>query len=212
MEAGLLEWGDGKAALGLIEEIRKGTDRGLMVGNGCKFTGEKLGVKRIPHVKGQSLSGYDPRALKGTGVTYSTSPMGADHTSGLVLPNPADPSYSPVSAAGQTAPSQFMQIYMAALDSLGVCMMAGLPLLEAPGSEQYLIAGVAAITGESLARDYLVELGKKVLQVERAFNDAAGFTKKDDRLPDFFFKEQMIPGNHVFDVPEGEIDTVNRFA
>ena len=65
MEAGLLEWGDGKAALGLIEEIRKGTDRGLMVGNGCKFTGEKLGVKRIPHVKGQSLSGYDPRALKG---------------------------------------------------------------------------------------------------------------------------------------------------
>ena len=71
---------------------------------------------------------------------------------------------------------------------------------------------MAAITGESLAQDYLVELGKKVLQVERAFNDAAGFTKKDDRLPEFFFKEQMIPGNHDFDVPEGEIDTVNRFA
>jgi aldehyde:ferredoxin oxidoreductase len=212
MEAGLLEWGDGKAALGLIEEIRKGTDKGSMVGNGCKFTGEKLGVKRIPHVKGQSLSGYDPRALKGTGVTYSTSPMGADHTSGLVLPNPADPSYSPVSAAGQTAPSQFMQIYMAALDSLGVCMMAGLPLLDAPGSEQHLIAGVAAITGESLAQNYLVEVGKKVLQTERAFNDAAGFTRKDDRLPEFFFKEQIIPGNHVFNVPEGEIDAVNRFA
>jgi aldehyde:ferredoxin oxidoreductase len=70
MEAGLLRWGDGTAALGLIEEIRKGTDRGLMIGNGCKFTGEKLGVKRIPHVKGQSLSGYDPRGLKGT-VLYS---------------------------------------------------------------------------------------------------------------------------------------------
>jgi aldehyde:ferredoxin oxidoreductase len=212
MEAGLLDWGDGKAALGLIEEIRNGTDKGLMIGSGCKFAGEKLGVKRIPHVKGQSLSGYDPRALKGTGVTYSTSPMGADHTSGLVLPNPADPSYSPVSSAGQTAPSQFMQIYMAALDSLGVCMMAGLPLLDAPGSEQYLVASVAAITGEPLAQDYLIELGKKVLQTEKAFNDAAGFTRKDDRLPEFFFKEQLKPGDHVFDVPEGEIDTVNRFA
>jgi aldehyde:ferredoxin oxidoreductase len=212
MEAELLGWGDGKAAVGLIEEIRKGTDRGLMIGNGCKFTGEKLGVKRIPHVKGQSLSGYDPRALKGTGVTYSTSPMGADHTCGLVLPNPADPSYSPVSATGQTAPSQFMQIYMAALDSLGVCMMAGLPLLDAPGSEQYLVASVAAITDEALAQDYLIELGKKVLQTERAFNDAAGFTTKDDRLPEFFTKEQLKPGDNVFDVPEGEIDTVNRFA
>jgi aldehyde:ferredoxin oxidoreductase len=212
MEAGLLRWGDGTAALGLIEEIRKGTDRGLMIGNGCKFTGEKLGVKRIPHVKGQSLSGYDPRGLKGTGVTYSTSPMGADHTCGLVLPNPADPSYSPVSAAGQTAPSQFMQIYMAALDSLGVCMMAGLPLLEAPGAEQYLVASVVAITGGSLAQDYLIELGKKVLRTERAFNDAAGFTTKDDRLPEFFTKEHLKPGDHVFDVPEREIDTVNRFA
>jgi len=212
MEADLLEWGDGKVALDLIEEIRKKTDRGLMIGNGCRFAGEKLGVKRIPHVKGQSLSGYDPRALKGTGVTYSTSPMGADHTSGLVLPNPADPSYSPVSPMGQIGPSQFLQICVAAFDSLGLCMMAGMPIIEAPGSEQELIASVAAITGESFSQDYLVELGRKVLWTERAFNDAAGFTEKDDRLPEFFFKEKLKPGDHVFDVPEEEIQTVNRFV
>ncbi len=212
MEAGILDWGDGTKAISFIEEIRQGTERGLMIGNGCRFAGEKLGVQRIPHVKGQSLSGYDPRGLKGTGVTYSTSPMGADHTSGLVLPNPTDPSYSPVSASGQTAPSQFMQIYMAALDSLGMCMMAGLPLLEVPGSEQYLIASVAAMTGKSFSQDYLTDLGRKVLQTERAFNDAVGFTKKDDRLPEFFFKEPLKPGDHVFDVLQEEIDTVNRFT
>ncbi len=212
MEAGILNWGDGKKAISFIEEIRQGTERGLMIGNGCRFVGEKLGVKRIPHVKGQSLSGYDPRALKGTGVTYSTSPMGADHTSGLVLPNPTDPSYSPVSASGQMVPSQFMQIYMAALDSLGICMMAGLPLLEVPGSEQYLVASVAAITGESYSQDYLIDLGREVLRTERAFNDAAGFTRKDDRLPEFFFTEPLKPGDHVFDVPQEEIDTINRFV
>jgi len=57
MEAGLLAWGDGKAALNLVKEIGKATDRGVMIGNGCRFTGEKLEVKRIPHVKGHPLKG-----------------------------------------------------------------------------------------------------------------------------------------------------------
>jgi aldehyde:ferredoxin oxidoreductase len=210
MEAGLLAWGDGKAALSLVKEIRKATDRGMMIGNGCKFTGEKLGVKRIPHVKGQCLSAYDPRGLKGLGVTYASSPMGADHTSGIVLPNPGDPSYNPGSPTGQAAPSQFMQTYMAAVDSLGLCMMAGMPLL-APVPQASLISCVSAVTGESLNEDYLLQLGTSVLKAERKFNDAAGFTKKDDRLPRFFLEEKLPPSGNIFDVPEEEIDRVNRF-
>jgi aldehyde:ferredoxin oxidoreductase len=210
MEAGLLAWGDGKAALGLVKEIGKATDRGLMIGNGCRFTGEKLGVKRIPHVKGQCLSAYDPRGLKGVGVTYSTSPMGADHTAGLVLPNPGDPSYNPGSSTGQAGPSQYLQTCMAAMDSLGLCMMAGMPLLS-PEPQSSLIACVSAITGESLDENYLVNLGTSVLKAERKFNDAAGFTAKDDRLPGFFREEKLPPSGNVFDVPEEEIDSVNRF-
>jgi aldehyde:ferredoxin oxidoreductase len=210
MEAGLLAWGDGKAALSLVREIGKATDRGLMIGNGCRFTGEKLGVKRIPHVKGQCLSAYDPRGLKGVGVTYATSPMGADHTSGLVLPNPGNPSYNPGSPTGQAAPSQFMQTFMAAADSLGLCMMAGMPLLD-PIPQSSLISCVSAFMGESLDENYLVNLGASVLKAERRFNDAAGFTEKDDRLPRFFVEEKLPPSGNVFDVPEKEIDSVNRF-
>jgi aldehyde:ferredoxin oxidoreductase len=210
MEAGLLAWGDGKAALSLVKEIGKSTDRGLMIGNGCKFTGEKLGVKRIPHVKGQCLSAYDPRGLKGLGVTYATSPMGGDHTAGIVLPNPGNPSYNPGSPTGQAAPSQFMQTYMAAVDSLGLCMMAGMPLLE-PVPQSTLLSCISAFTGESLDENYLVNLGTSVLKVERRFNDAAGFTEKDDRLPRFFLEEKLPPSGNVFDVPEKEIDSVNRF-
>jgi aldehyde:ferredoxin oxidoreductase len=210
MEAGLLAWGDGKAALSLVREIGKATDRGLMIGNGCRFTGEKLGVKRIPHVKGQCLSAYDPRGLKGVGVTYSTSPMGADHTSGLVLPNPGNPSYNPGSPTGQGEPSQYLQTCMAAMDSLGLCMMAGMPLLD-PVPQSTLISCVSAFTGESLDENYLVNLGSSVLKAERKFNDAAGFTEKDDRLPRFFVEEKLPPSGNVFDVPEKEIDSVNRF-
>ena len=210
MEAGRLAWGDGKAALSLIKEIGKSTDQGLMIGNGCKFAGEKLGVKRIPHVKGQCLSAYDPRGLKGLGVTYATSPMGGDHTSGIVLPNPGNPSYNPGSPTGQAAPSQFMQIFMAAVDSLGLCMMAGMPLLD-PVPQSSLVSCISAFTGESLDENYLVQLGTSVLKAERKFNDAAGFTEKDDRLPRFFLEEKLPPSGNVFDVPEKEIDSVNRF-
>ena len=210
MEAGLLAWGDGKAALGLVSEIGKSTDRGLMIGNGCRFTGEKLGVKRIPHVKGQCLSAYDPRGLKGLGVTYATSPMGGDHTAGIVLPHPGDPSYNPGSPTGQAAPSQFMQTFMAAVDSLGLCMMAGMPLL-APVPQASLISCISAFTGETVDENYLVNLGTSVLKAERRFNDAAGFTEKDDRLPRFFVEEKLPPSGNVFDVPEREIDSVNKF-
>ncbi len=210
METGQLDWGDGKAALDLVKEIGKSTDRGVMIGNGCKFTGEKLGVKRIPHVKGQCLSAYDPRGLKGLGVTYATSPMGGDHTAGIVLPNPGNPSYNPGSPTGQAAPSQFMQTFMAAVDSLGLCMMAGMPLLD-PVPQSSLISCISAFTGESLDENYLVQLGTSVLKAERKFNDAAGFTEKDDRLPKFFLEEKLPPSGNVFDVPEKELDSVNRF-
>ena len=80
MEGGLLPWGDGKATYALIQETVKGTKNGKLIGNGCVATGKALGVKRIPQVKGQSLAAYDPRVLKGTGVTYSTCPMGADNS------------------------------------------------------------------------------------------------------------------------------------
>jgi aldehyde:ferredoxin oxidoreductase len=212
MEAGLIPWGDGEAALKLVEEIAQGTENGRMIGSGVKVTGDKLGVGRVPQVKGQCLSGYDPRILKGTGVTFATSPQGADHTAGIVLPGPHDPEYVPVAPTGQAVKSRFMQTWMAAVDTLGLCMMIGMPIMEAgPGLDQNLIGCVAAVTGESLDENYLIALGGSVLEIERRFNNAAGFTRKDDRLPRFFYEESNAPGAPVFDVAEEEIDSVHKF-
>ncbi len=210
MEAGMLSWGDGAAALKLLQGVSTGNDQGMMIGNGSRFTGDRLGARRVPTVKGQGLSAYDPRGLKGIGVTYCTSPMGADHTSGIVLPNPGQPEYSPVAPAGQAAPSQFMQTYMAAIDTLGLCMMAGIATLET-ASEPHLISCISAITGEPLGGQYLLDLGRSVLQVETGFNRAAGLTEKDDRLPRFFYEEKLLPGGAIWDVPDEEIDGVHRF-
>jgi aldehyde:ferredoxin oxidoreductase len=213
MEAGLLPWGDAQGALKLVEEINKGTENGKMIGCGVKFTGEKLGAKRIPHVKGQGLSGYDPRILKGTGVTFATSPMGADHTAGIVLPGPHHPQYSPVEPTGQGPESRFMQQWMAAMDTLGYCMMIGMTFMEErpnSGTDRSVISGVSAVTGEDLKDTYITDLGQAVLQMERKFNKAAGFTEKDDRLPKFFTEEKFGPPQFVYDVPEEEMDSVHK--
>lgn len=210
MEAGLLKWGDGEAALKLVQDIAKGTENARMIGCGVKFTGDKLGVKRVPAVKGQCLSGYDPRILKGTGVTFATSPQGADHTTGIVLPGPHDPTYVPVAPTGQAPKSQFMQRWMAAVDTLGLCMMIGMPIMEAgPGLHLNVVSSVEALTGEKLDEKYMCNLGQEVLEIERKFNKAAGFTSKDDRLPRFFYEEAFGPGAPMFDVADEEMDSVH---
>jgi aldehyde:ferredoxin oxidoreductase len=211
MEAGLLPWGDGKAALNLVNEIGKRSPRGMMLGNGCKVTGEELKVKRIPTVKGQCLAAYDPRGLKGTGVTYSTSPMGADHTCGNAIPDPGNPDYNPSAPTGQGAVSKFLQPHFAALDSLGLCLFAGLPAIGNAELGKHLTSCVSAVLGEPLDENYIMNLGISVLKTEKKFNDAVGFTKKDDRLPRFFLEEKLPPSGNVFDVPEGEIDSVLEF-
>jgi aldehyde:ferredoxin oxidoreductase len=211
MEAGLLPWGDGKAAYALIEEVGRGTEKGKMIGSGCLVTGQKLGVKRIPQVKGQSLAGYDPRVLKGTGVTYATSPMGADHTCGNAIPSPANPDYNPTASTGQARVSGFLQCYHAAIDTLGMCLFPSLPLLDIPELQKLLIACASAVTGAPFDENYLMNLGISVLNTEKKFNQAAGFTIKDDRLPEFFVREQLHPSGLIFDVSEEEIDTTLRF-
>lgn len=211
MEAGVISWGDGKAAYSLLEGIRECSEKAMMIGNGCLYTGKTLGIKRIPQVKGQSLAAYDPRVLKGTGVTYATSPMGADHTCGNALPSPANPEYNPTAPTGQGQISSFLQRYFAAIDTLGLCLFASLPLLDIPELQKTLVECVSAISGKRLNENYLMELGAEVIRTERKFNVLAGFTAKDDRLPEFFTKEALPGPNTIFDVSEDELDSALNF-
>ena len=85
MEGGIIPWGDGPAAIDLLKKVYTDDPWGRILGNGAAFTGQALGVSRVPVVKRQAFPAYDPRAEKGMGLTYATSPMGADHTSGYTV-------------------------------------------------------------------------------------------------------------------------------
>jgi aldehyde:ferredoxin oxidoreductase len=211
MDAGIIHWGDAGKAIEMIKKLAMIKDDGALIGHGCVYIGKLLGIDRVPHVKGQSLAAYDPRGLKGTGVTYATSPMGADHTCGNAVPNPANPDYNPAADTGQGPVSQFLQIYHAAIDSVGLCLFASIPLLDMPELQESLIRCVCAVTGMPFDKDYLLKIGKATLKAERSFNLAAGFTADDDRLPAFFREEKLPESGNVFGVPTEELDAVHDF-
>lgn len=214
MEAGLAKFGDAEAAINLIKQVGAGTDLGRILGSGAAITGKVFGVERVPVVKNQALPAYDPRAVHGIGVTYATSPMGADHTAGyavganiLGIGGKVDP----LSPEGQVELSRDLQIATAAVDSTGMCLFIAFAVLDQPETFQALIDMINAFYGLSLTADDVAELGKSVLRNEREFNIKAGFTSAHDRLPGFFYNDALPPHNIKFKVTDAELDRVFSF-
>ncbi|OGN75884.1 MAG: aldehyde ferredoxin oxidoreductase [Chloroflexi bacterium GWB2_49_20] len=198
-EAGLLQWGDGVRAMEMIDEIYSGTPLGRMIGCGASLTGMILGIERVPVVKGQAMASYEPRAIKGTGVTYATSPQGADHTCGLTIRAKVDH----LDPKGQAEISRSGQINMAGYDTLGACIFAGFGFAASPESIRDLLN---ARYNWNIDTTILQSLGRETLTMEREFNRRAGFTKIDDRLPEWMRLEPVPPHNAVFDVPDEDLD------
>lgn len=208
MEAGLLPWGDGKGILKLLEEVKKGTHIGRIIGNGAEFTGRAYGVTRIPTVKGQTIPAYDPRAVKGIGVTYVTTPMGADHTAGYSVSQnilKVGGHVDPLKKEGQVEISRNLQVATAALDSAGLCIFVAFAVLDYEDTAHAIPEMINAKYGTNWTVDDWFNLGEYVLKTELAFNRAAGFTNKDDRLPEFF-SEPVPPHNAVWDFSGEELD------
>ena len=211
MDGGLLKFGDGEGAINLIKEVGKGTPLGRIIGSGAAVAGKVFGVERVPVVKGQSMPAYDPRAVHGIGVTYATSPMGADHTSGYAVATNilgVGGKVDPLKPEGQVDLSRALQIATAFIDSTGMCVFTAFALMDQPETAQALIDLVNAFYGWNWTADDSVEFGKKVLTMERDFNTRAGFTKEQDRLPPFMKVERLAPHNLTFQVTDEELDQV----
>src|SRR5512144_2643145 len=152
----------------ILEEIPKATERGRAIGSGVVATGKYTGHTRVPHARGQAIPAWDPRPLKATGVTYCTSPMGADHTAGLII----NPGLSPDKFASE---SQKVQIVNAVTDSSGFCQFLQ-PNLDD------IRAFYGAFLGSEVTRQQIADVGWECLSDEWEFNRRAGFTKADDKL------------------------------
>ncbi|WP_419788135.1 aldehyde ferredoxin oxidoreductase family protein [Pseudodesulfovibrio sp.] len=208
MDGGIIPWGDGKAAIELVKRIGSADPMGMIIGNGVGFAGGAFGVERLPIVKNQSMPAYDPRAVKGVGVTYATTPMGADHTAGYgVCQNilGVGGNVDGLKKDGNIELSKNLQVATAAIDSIGLCLFVAFAVLDAEDGVQIMADMVQSWTGNTFSADDLVNMGITCLQDELDFNARAGFTAADDRLPRFFDTDPLPPHNVTWNITDAEL-------
>lgn len=210
MEGGLLPFGDAKRAIELMHEVGKGSPLGRMLGNGTATAARLLGVRRVPVVKGQAMPAYEPRAVKGIGITYAIATMGADHTSGYTIA----PEILGVSGKvdqfdrDKAALARNFQYATGFIDSTGHCLFIAFAILDIASGFEGVVEECNGVLGTSWTMDDVGRIGKEVLDRELAFNRAAGIGKAQDRMPEFMKLEALPPHNVTWDVPDSTLDAV----
>jgi aldehyde:ferredoxin oxidoreductase len=188
MEAGLGKFGDEAFMLAALEDIRRGNERGRIFAQGAARAGAHYKVARVPVIKQQSISAYDPRVIEVTGISMMVTAQGADHTAGnLPVFDCRDKTTAQLVEA-----SLGIQIACATADSLGLCIF-GRSVTNV--SAELIVTALNDAHGTSLDTSFMKTLGLEALKMEWEFNRQAGFTEKDDELPDFFYAEPLAPSN-----------------
>jgi aldehyde:ferredoxin oxidoreductase len=190
MEAGQGAFGDAAFMMAALEDIRLGNERGRLLAQGTARVGAHYAVKRVPVIKRQAISAYDPRVIEVTGISMMLTAQGADHTTGNL------PAYDckGKSTDELVAASLGAQVSSAAADSLGLCIF-GRSVTDT--NPQLIVNALNDAHGTQLEETFPKTIGREVLELEREFNKLAGFGEQDDELPDFFYSEMLAPTGNL---------------
>ena len=186
-------FGSAQALTFLAEETVNGRGFGPEIGLGSKRLAAKYGHPDLSmSSKGQEFPAYDGRAIQGIGLAYATSNRGGCHLRGYTvasevmgIPVKTDPTHT----EGKPELVKAFQDATAAFDSAGLCVFTTFawslpdlaPQLQAACDEGYTVEEVEKI-------------GERIWNMEREFNNAAGFTKADDSLPKRLLTEAAKTG------------------
>ncbi|MGB9792490.1 MAG: aldehyde ferredoxin oxidoreductase C-terminal domain-containing protein [Thermacetogeniaceae bacterium] len=198
MEAGLINFGDVQGAIRLLKECVQGTTLGRVLGNGAALTSKILGVTRVPAVKGMGMPGYDPRALKGLGVTYLTSPMAADHTAGYTVVTEVFGIGNEailLSSENKVELSKNYQAITAFLDATGYCLFILFAILNDSSGLEGMVDTVNGVLGTNWTTKEIVDIGRRIIALECSFN-----AKAHKRLPEFMYDEPLSSHWSCYDV------------
>lgn len=187
-----LDWGDSDGMLELLGQIAHRTGLGEDLSVSPAKAAEKWGAPEISmSVKGMSIPAYDPRGIQGMGIAYATSNRGACHLRGYtpaaeVVGNVLGPTdvTDPLEVEGKGKLTVVFQNVHALTDCLDVCKFATFSENLDAFAEQY-----ETVTGNPMDADGLLEVGERVFNLERYYNNLAGFREGSDTLPRRFLEE-----------------------
>jgi aldehyde:ferredoxin oxidoreductase len=186
-------FGSAQALCELADMTASGVGFGREIGQGSKRLTAKYGHPELSmSVKGQEFPAYDSRGIQGMGLAYATSNRGACHLRGytvasevLGIPVKTDP----LVAEGKAELVKAFQDATAAFDSAGICIFTSFAWGLVDVAPQ-----VAAACGPEFTLENLSLIGERIWNMERDFNNRAGFTAKDDTLPPRLLNEAAKTG------------------
>ena len=205
MDSGQAEYGDVTFMERALEDIRQGNERGRLLAQGTARVGEHFGIERVPVIKQQTISAYDPRVIEVTGISMMYTAQGADHTAGNLPAAECDGK----TTEELTKESLHMQVMCAAVDSLGLCVFGRSVTNEHP---EMIINAVNAAFDAGLDMEFFEELGRDTIRMEKSFNTAAGFNEEDDELLEFFYSEPLTPSGKTARHRSADVNRVIREA
>ncbi len=174
----------------LVKKIGENEGLGKKLGLGSKVLARLHGKDVSMNVKGLELPGYDPRGVLGMALAYATSNRGGCHLRAYMIapeilgkPEKLDR----LTFSGKANRVQFYQNEMASLDSLVLCKFTFFDI-----SEKEYARMLSAATGVDYSTEEFLKCGERIWNLERLFNIKAGFTRKDDSLPERFFQNDGI--------------------
>jgi aldehyde:ferredoxin oxidoreductase len=202
-----LSWGNKEAIFSLIELIGKREGFGSLLAEGVKRASEHLGQgadRYAIHIKGLELPGYEPRAIKGYALSMATSNIGGSHMYGRPreeLKGKVDP----YTEKGKGMPIAQVQMQQALEDSLIACTFGNSGLDMGFLSECLLAATGIKEFGRGAN---LLEIGERIICLERCFNVREGFSRKDDTLPERMLYEPLKNAGPATNQIVKELDTL----
>ena len=186
-------FGSAKALAFLAEKVSSGEGFGKEVGLGSKRLCEKYGHPELSmSVKGQEFPAYDGRGIQGIGLNYATSNRGACHVRGYTVASEVlgiPVKTEPTATEGKPELVKAFQDATTIFDSAGICLFTSFAWTLADVQPQL----EAACEGD-WSMEKLNLVGERIWNLERQYNLAAGFTRKDDDLPPRLKKEAAKTG------------------
>lgn len=188
-----IQWGDAKKFTELINLIVKREGIGEILAQGSYNAAKAFGDPYIAKaVKKLGIAAYDPRGIIGIELEYATSNMGGSHMRGYtpaIEVVGAPYKLDPLKYEGKAKFVKDLQDFTAVVDSLDTCQFA---MFALDPHDFTLLLDV--FTGWDMDTDQVLKAGERIWNLERYINQLYGFSKKDDTLPERFFKEPADAG------------------
>ncbi len=204
-----LSWGNGETIIALINQIARREGLGALLAQGTRQAAAKIGgdaALYAMHVKGLEIPSQEPRVAKGFGLGHATSNRGADHLYALPTIDTAHLEHAGRALLPYTMPElmdtanetykpdlvKFSEEYSAVADALGVCKFSTVETY--PLYPEDLARGISAL-GRTITAEELLQIGERIVNLERMYNVRLGLSAEDDRLPRRF-TEEPLPVKH----------------